>query len=405
MVNIDGARLLSDLRHLATFGRFETGVDRPAFSDADMAARNWLRQRMVEAGLDAAIDNVGNVYGRAKDAARTILIGSHSDSVPKGGWLDGALGVVYGLEIARAVAGAGAAAAAIDVISFQEEEGAYLPMLGSRAFCGEVTAEEIDGAADASGRTLRDAIADSRLSGRPPARLDPGRHAAFLEAHIEQGPRLEASGARIGVVTALVGIRRFRIAFAGQADHAGTTPMDMRRDAGAALIRFAHDVLGLLDSEKAPETVWNIGKASLAPGAFNVVPAAAEFLLEIRDASAGTLDRLEQRIMALVADADGAAGVAVAAHPAGGIAPATMDDALQAVITDAAGRLGASAMAMPSGAGHDAMVLSRQVPAAMLFIPSVGGRSHDIAENTSDEDIVLGCRVMADAVAALLSAM
>lgn len=406
MVNIDGARLLSDLRRLATFGKFGTGVDRPAFSDADMAAREWLRQRMIEAGLDAAIDNVGNLYGPAKEAARTILIGSHSDSVPKGGWLDGALGVVYGLEIARAVAAAGLpGGAGIDVISFQEEEGAYLPLLGSRAFCNQVSEAEIDAAANADGHSLRDAIAECGLASHKPARLDPARHAAFLEAHIEQGPRLEASGTSIGVVTALVGIRRYRIELTGQADHAGTTPMEMRKDSGAALIRLAHDLLALLEAEKGPETVWNIGKASLAPGAFNVVPATAEFLLEVRDTAAETLDRLERRILALVSDADGGAGVAVAAHPAGGVAPARMDGDLRAAISAAAGRLGASAVDMPSGAGHDAMILARQVPAAMLFIPSLGGRSHDIAENTPDADIVLGCRVMAEAVAALLAAM
>ena len=151
--------------------------------------------------------------------------------------------------------------------------------------------------------------------------------------------------------------------------------------------------------------MWNIGKASLAPGAFNVVPARAEFLLEVRDTAAGTLDRLERRILALVSDADGGAGVAVAAHPAGGVAPARMDADLRAAISAAAGRIGASAVDLPSGAGHDAMIVARHVPAAMLFIPSVGGRSHDIAENTPDADIILGCRVMADAVAALLAAM
>lgn len=400
MVNIDGARLLSDLRHLATFGAFGTGVDRPAFSAADLAAREWLALRMTEAGLDAEIDNVGNVYGRSKDAAKTILIGSHSDTVPKGGWLDGALGVIYGIEIARALGASGSAS--VDVISFQEEEGAYLPMLGSRAFCGEVSEPEIDAAANADGRTLRDAMAQAGLSARPPARLDPKRHAAFLEAHIEQGPRLEASGAAIAVVTALVGISRFRIELSGQADHAGTTPMAMRRDAGAALIRLGRDILDMLEAEKGPDTVWNIGKASLAPGAFNVVPAGAEFLLEIRDTKADTLERLERRIMAMAAAADGQGGVSVAAHPAGGIAPASLDGDLQALITAAAARLGATSAAMASGAGHDAMVLSRYIPAAMLFIPSIGGRSHDIAENTSDEDIVLGCRVMAEAVADLV---
>ncbi len=396
-MDIDGVRLLADLRHLATFGKLGTGVDRPAFGAADLAARAWLRGRMEQAGLDAAIDNVGNVHGRSRAGGKSILIGSHSDSVPRGGWLDGALGVIYGLEIARAAGGAH-----VDVISFQEEEGAFLPFLGSRSFCGGMTEAEIDGATNTDGQTLRDAIAGSGLAGQAPARLDLTRHAAFLEAHIEQGPRLEASGAAIGIVTALVGVRRYRIALTGQADHAGTTPMDMRRDSGAALIRLAQRILDLLEAEKKSGTVWNIGNASFAPGAFNVVPAAAEFVVEIRDIETGRLDELERRILGLAEAADGEGGVSVAAHSAGGIEPAAMDRDLQAAITAAALHIGVAAEAMQSGAGHDAMVLSKHIPAAMLFIPSIGGRSHDIAENSSDQDIVTGCRVLAEAVAALL---
>ena len=402
-VAIDGGRLLADLRALAGFGRFETGVDRPAFSDADIAARRWVRDRMTETGLNAAIDNVGNVLGRS-EAARAVLIGSHTDSVPKGGWLDGALGVVYGIEIARAVNEAGVAGGVgVDVISFQEEEGSFLPLLGSRAFCGEVGEAEIDAAANATGHTLRQAIADCGLEKNPPARVEPARHVAYLEAHIEQGPRLEAAGLKIGVVTGLVGIRRFRIAFAGQADHAGTTPMDMRRDAGRALIRFAGALLDMFEAEKGPETVWNLGQVSFRPGAFNVVPEAAELMVEFRDTSLGQLARLGDGLLAVVAAADGAGPVAVTATDAGGVAPARMDDTLRAAITDAASHCGATATAMPSGAGHDAMVLAKHVPAAMMFIPSIGGRSHHVAENTLDDDIVLGCRVLARTVETLLA--
>jgi len=401
-VAIDGGRLLTDLRTLAGFGRFETGVDRPAFSDADIASRRWVRDRMTESGLDAAIDNVGNVLGRS-EAARAVLIGSHTDSVPKGGWLDGALGVVYGIEIARAVNEAGVAGGVgVDVISFQEEEGRFLPLLGSRAFCGEVAEAEIDAAADAAGHTLRQAIADCGLEKNPPARVEPARHVAYLEAHIEQGPRLEAEGFKIGVVTGLVGIRRFRIAFAGQADHAGTTPMDMRRDAGAALIRFATALLDMFEAEKGPETVWNLGQVSFRPGAFNVVPEAAELMVEFRDTSLGQLARLGDGLLAAVAAADGGGPVAVTAADTGGVAPARMDDTLRAAITDAASHCAAPAMAMPSGAGHDAMLLVKHVPAAMMFIPSIGGRSHHVAENTLDDDIVLGCRVLARTVETLL---
>ena len=406
MMTIDGARLLKDLRELAGFGSFGTGVDRPAFSDADMAARRWVCDRLAQAGLDAAIDNVGNVLGRA-DADRAVLIGSHTDTVPKGGWLDGALGVVYGIEIARTVRqadiAAGAGGTGVDVISFQEEEGAFLPLMGSRAFCGEVSGAEFDAASNGEGRGLRQAIADWGLDGNPPARVDAKRHTAYLEAHIEQGPRLEAADLKIGVVTGLVGIRRFRINCAGQADHAGTTPMDMRRDAGAALVRLATALLDMFEAEAAPETVWNIGQVTFRPGAFNVVPEAAELLVEFRDTSPDRLVRLGDSLAAVVAAADGASNVAVTAVDAGGIAPAQLDQRLQAAITAAAADCGAPSVALQSGAGHDAMVLSKHVPAAMMFIPSIGGRSHHVAENTSDDDIVLGCRVLARAVETLIT--
>jgi len=186
VVQIDDKRLLADLNSLKEFGRCGTGVDRTAFTSPDMATRNWLCGRLKEAGLEAVMDDVGNVLGSWPGVSRTVLIGSHIDTVPKGGWLDGALGVVYGLEIARACRLAlPSSPTGVDVISFQEEEGSFLPLMGSRAFCGEVSDAEMDGAADAAGRSLRAAIAEAGLEGRPRARLDPTRHGAFLEAHIE----------------------------------------------------------------------------------------------------------------------------------------------------------------------------------------------------------------------------
>lgn len=404
MIAVDGSRLLADLRTLAGFGRCGTGVDRPAFGPADVAARRWLRDRMADAGLEATIDSVGNVYGRDPRVRRAVLIGSHSDSVPKGGWLDGAMGVIYGLEIARSVRAAGIGGLiAVDVISFQEEEGAFLPFLGSRSFIGDMTAAEIDGAVGAGGRTLRSAMAESGLCGPAPAQFDAARHIAYLEGHIEQGPRLEAGGQRIGVVTALVGVRRFRISFVGQADHAGTTPMALRRDAGAALISLGHRLIDLFAREGGADTVWNLGKAVFEPGAPNVVPARAELTVEYRDTAAERLDHLERLMREAVAAADGERGVVVSASDIGRVAPAAMDPALQCAIRTAAASRRAASIDLPSGAGHDAMILARHVPSGMLFVPSIGGRSHDIAENTADADIVLGCQVLADAVAAVIA--
>jgi N-carbamoyl-L-amino-acid hydrolase len=386
VIEIDPARLLADLRELATFGKVGSGVDRPAFSDADVAARRWLAHRMREANLAADIDRYGNVYGRALAAARTVLIGSHTDSVPKGGWLDGALGVIYGLEIARACA-------AVDVISFEDEEGRYLPLLGVKSFCGSLEAK--------LPQPLLAALAASGFA-RAPARLEPARHIAYLEAHIEQGPKLEAAQKRIGVVTGIVGIRRARITARGQADHAGTTPMSMRKDAGATLIRLAKEILDRFASLAAADTVWNIGVIEVQPGAANVVPARASMMVEFRDMDEALLERMAAALRGLAAAA-GRGPVAVELEETARIEPAPMDARLAGVIAGASRAHGEEPLSLPSGAGHDAMIMSRALPSAMLFIPSIGGRSHDIAEDTSEEDIVLGCRVLAAAVDRLLA--
>ncbi len=386
MIEINSQRLLSDLRELAKHGKVGTGVDRPAFSEADVAARRWLEGRMREARLDARIDRYGNVYGRSSAASRAVLIGSHSDSVPKGGWLDGALGVIYGLEIARACIEQ-KSAAAVDVISFQDEEGRYAPFLGVKSFCGVL---------DEAAPGVPDALAKSLFSAEP-ARVEKARHLAYLEAHIEQGPKLEAARRRIGVVTGIVGIRRVRITARGQADHAGTTPMGMRKDAGAALLRLANRILDAFAGMAAADTVWNIGVVEVQPGAANVVPAQASMMVEFRDMDARLLERMLAELRELAAQA-GRGPVGVELAETARIEPAPMDARLGEVIGEASRALGEAPLSLPSGAGHDAMIMSQALPSAMLFIPSIGGRSHDIAEDTDERDIVLGCRVLAATV-------
>ncbi|MDC7789978.1 M20 family metallo-hydrolase [Rhodoplanes sp. TEM] len=400
MPAIRGDRLLDDLRTLARFGGLAPGVDRIALSADDLAARRWLVDRLAAAGLDAGMDRLGNVLGRDPRAARAILVGSHSDTVPRGGWLDGAMGVIYGLEIARAFREAGGGPVGIDVVSFQDEEGTYLPFLGSRAFCGTLKDGEIDAARAEDGRTLADALAP--LAGEPaPFRLDPTRHVAFLEAHIEQGPRLEASGQKIGVVTGITGIRRFRITATGAANHAGTTPMGMRRDAGAALVRLAAWIGETFPALGGPETVWNIGAMTFRPGAANVVPGEAEMAVEMRDLDVAILDRMEAALAERVAG-ESRDGVAIAMVRTTLVAPTVMGREIVAALSAAAVAAGHPPVLLPSGAGHDAMEVGRVLPAGMLFVPSIGGISHHVAENTADADIVLGCQVLADAISRLM---
>ncbi|MBM4254918.1 MAG: hydantoinase/carbamoylase family amidase [Deltaproteobacteria bacterium] len=395
-------RLLDDLRTLAKFGQVRTGVHRLSFTPEDGAARHWLLQRMIEAGLDAQIDGIGNVYGRTKGVSKAILMGSHTDSVPKGGWLDGAMGVLYGLEIARSRIEAGVQSdVGVDVISFADEEGTYRALAGSLSFCGQLSDADIEAAKSQQGTTLREALSESGYAGRPRVKLDPGRHVAYLEGHIEQGPRLEIEGKKIGVVTGIVGIRRVHVTCTGQADHAGTTPMHLRKDAGGALISYCHDLMQRFAQVRSPDSVWNFGHIVFEPGAGNVVPNLARVLIEFRDVSEVTLDRMQGEIIAAATQANGRGGVSVQANELIRISPAEMDERVATMIEAAALSRGAASLRMPSGAGHDAMVLTRHVPTAMLFIPSIGGRSHDITEDTNEADICLGIDVLADTVHAL----
>jgi N-carbamoyl-L-amino-acid hydrolase len=402
MLAINEDRALADLRALAEFGKAGTGVNRPAFSDADLEVRRWLMAKMQSAGLETVIDGTGNVYGRSPHVARSILVGSHSDSVPNGGWLDGALGVVYALEVARAARGT-PGTVGIDVISFADEEGTWLPCLGSRTFCGEVGEATLRDVQKRTGERLMDRLTQIELRDRPLARFDPARHCAYLEAHIEQGPRLIRETIDVGIVTSIVGLRRHIVRFRGRADHAGTTPMSMRSDAAFAMFNFAIGLAERLRAAGGPESVWNFGIVAVRPGAGNVVPAEADLTVEFRDASADVIERMEAAFHAGVRAADGSYNVAVSSAPNAQLVPAAMDAGLMNDLAAAAADVGASFIRMPSGAGHDAMVFAPRIPSAMMFVPSIDGRSHDVSENTSEADIRRGLRVFAAAVSRTLA--
>jgi beta-ureidopropionase / N-carbamoyl-L-amino-acid hydrolase len=406
MIEINPERLLATLEALRNIGRCGTGVHRPALTPADLEARLWLHARLAELGFDARLDRFGTVLGRTPGDAPAILIGSHTDTVPQGGWLDGALGVAYALEIATARAEAlGTTAARVDVVSFQDEEGTFVPLLGSRAFIGEITEVELFAEAQAlDGRRLGEALAAEPIRAQPILRLDTSRTLAFLEAHIEQGPRLEAQNLPVGIVTAIVGIRRFHFAIEGRADHAGTTPMGLRRDAGAAALRLAVAILDRLNAGRGSDTVWNIGHVTLRPGAANVVPAAAEFIVEVRDVEEKLLDTLEAAIRERAAADAFATGLPITVERTAAIPATMMTPRLADAFALSAAAMGAGSMRLSSGAGHDAMMLARRVPAGMLFVPSIGGRSHHVSEDTRTEDIVTGAQVMAGAIDLLLAA-
>ena len=403
MATIDGERLLNDLRTLREFGARGNGVVRPTFSDDDMAARRWLREKMTAAGLDARIDGVGNVVGVSPNAGPALLIGSHCDTQPEGGWLDGAMGVVYALEVARTLRSDPATAhLAVDVVAWADEEGTYRSCLGSASFVGDLTADDF-AKTNASGETVAAAIARVGLTDIEPARFDPDRHIGYLEAHIEQGPYLDDTGRRIGVVTSIVGIRSCEIRFVGEQNHAGTTPMHRRKDAAVAMFDVAVRVRERLAEAAGPTSVWTMGNAVVHPGAESIVPGRATLTMQWRDADAVVLGRMASVVDEVAAEMDDPAGVRISVHHREAIAPTVMDDRLASAIAAAAdAHVPGEWVSMPSAAGHDPMVLSHHLPCAMLFIPSIGGVSHDFAEDSRDDDIVLGCQVLADATARLL---
>lgn len=403
MTRINADRLLADLHALRRFGAAGNGVVRLALSPADMAARRWLVERMNAAGLDAAIDGVGTVFGRARKPGPAVLIGSHSDTQPSGGWLDGAYGVICGLEIARALSEDPATADyAIDLAAWSDEEGTFGSYLGSRSFIGEDVAPMIATARNTAGETLAAALAQAGLTDVPRARLEPGRHIAYLEPHIEQGGRLEAAAKSIGIVTGIVGIREYRVSFIGARNHAGTTPMAIRRDAGAALIAFVRELDGVFQGLADADTVWTIGRIDLSPGALSVIPGEATLYLQFRDGKPARLAAMAAALHDL-ADAFAARGkvaVRVAAHDMAS-APVAMDPGLRHHLAAAADALAPGDwQMMPSGAGHDAQILAPHLPAAMLFVPSIGGVSHDFSEDTAPRHLILGGEIVAAAAVA-----
>ena len=405
MPKIDAQRLLDDLKKLRSFGSTGHGVVRSSLSPVDLASREWLVGRLTEAGLDARIDGLGSVFGCSRNPGKALLIGSHTDTQPTGGWLDGAMGVIYGLEVARALSESeDSKHLAVDVASWIDEEGTYVGMLGSLSFCGDLAPDSVETGVSDDGQRLTDALSQSGLTERPVATLDSARYAGYLEAHIEQGPYLEAEKKRIGVVTSIIGMRDFDLVFKGQQNHAGTTPMKLRRDAGAGLIEFAHTVTEGLRARSGERTVHTIGRVEFVPGAPSIIPGEARMILQFRDPEESKLDELEAYVNELAAtfNAQGKVSVEFSGRLNHAEA-AAMDTGFQHHLTEAA-RLHAPDdwVSMPSGAGHDAQVLAKHMRAAMLFVPSIGGISHDFAEDTSEDDIALGCQVMATAAASIL---
>ncbi|MGY6695872.1 MAG: hydantoinase/carbamoylase family amidase [Roseinatronobacter sp.] len=394
-MQINGQRFLEDLHALRGFGAsgIGKGVIRPAYSEADIAAREWLADKMRDAGLSVQFDPVGNLWGLAE--GESFLIGSHSDSQPEGGWLDGALGVIMGLEIARTSRESGGPA--VSVVSFQDEEGRFGVTTGSAIWSGSLTLERADTLTDSSGVNF--ARARAAMGHLASDFVGPKRFTGFVECHIEQGPWLEEAGQAIGIVTDIVGIRDMRITFEGTQNHAGTTPMHRRRDAFQALSAFNTALNDRLRNVVTPQTVWTIGHVSLHPGAHSIVPGKVVFSMQWRDGEGDRLNRMEQVIRETASEIAKARGLELSFSDMLGLEPVMMDTGFRAALAAAAQTKTPDRWReMQSGALHDAANVAALMPAAMMFVPSIGGISHSFAEDTDEGDLLCGLEVLACAV-------
>lgn len=392
--------LTADLETAAQIGGDERGgVTRFAWSPELAQANAWLMRQLAELGLETELDPAGNVIGRwAVGEGPAVALGSHLDTVPSGGRYDGALGVLAALDVVRRLKADGVEPKRpLWVISFNDEEGGRFQtgMLGSRAFCGDCDLEDWERRGVA--RAMAEAGFDFERLGEA-ARV--GELGAYVELHIEQGPVLERSGIDLGVVTAITGMLGFRARFVGEANHAGTTPMELRRD---ALAGAARAVLALREEARGREGMTaNVGVITAEPGGFNVVPGASELTIDVRSPTGDGFARLEPFVRETLEQIAAEEELGLDLRETHRKLPVALDPALQDVLEAAAGGEGATTLRMPSGAGHDAMVLAHDVPAAMLFVPSRGGLSHTPDEFTPPEQCELGARVLARAVRQLV---
>ncbi|KPJ93357.1 MAG: allantoate amidohydrolase [Gammaproteobacteria bacterium SG8_15] len=397
-VNIE--RLKNDIESLAAVGRdSEGGIYRMAFSDGDIAGRQWFKQRLMDAGIEVHEDGAANICGRLGwDGKRpSVMTGSHLDTVPGAGHLDGALGVLVGLECLRRFKEESVPLRfPLEVVAFSDEEGRFGGMLGSQAIAGSLTPEKIHQAIDLHGISLIDAMQQQGYDAMQAlyARRNPDSIHTFLELHIEQGPILDQMGFSVGVVDAIAGLFKWDVTLSGIPNHAGTTPMHMRNDALQALAEFATQIQRVLDENGSERSVATIGRVELKPGAANVVPGMVEFSLEVRDTEQRVLDELKgafrRALSAIARRRDIMFEFAVLSE----IAPVKCDMGLVKELKEVAEELKIPALQMASGAAHDTQIIAAITRAAMVFVPSKEGRSHSAAEWTDIEHIEKGANVL-----------
>ncbi|MFQ5603536.1 MAG: Zn-dependent hydrolase [bacterium] len=396
-LSVDMRRLEQRILKLSEFGRNpQGGVSRVAFSEADIAGREYVISLLKQAGLSVRIDAAGNIIGRREgknSRLPPILFGSHIDSVPEGGNYDGDLGVMAAIECVQVLhENEVVTQHPLEVVVFTDEEGG---LVGSRAMIGELSEEALE-VVSHSGKTIREGI--RALGGDPDelksARRTKGDFAAFLELHIEQGSILESESLDIGVVEGIVGINWWNVTIEGFANHAGTTPMHQRHDALLTAANLIIAVNKIVTGEPGRQ-VGTVGRINAEPGAPNVIPGKVVMSLELRDLSAKKIQTLFQKIQeeAKKIEEQFKTKITFSAIDVTAV-PAPTDVRIRNFIAESAKELGLRYQFMPSGAGHDAQDMARIAPTGMIFVPSVGGVSHSPKEYTRPEDMANGANVL-----------
>lgn len=399
LLTINRQRLQKDIESLSDIGRStDNGIYRMAFSEGDMQGRLWFKEKIEEAGLEFYQDGAANLHARYQYDGKkpSVMMGSHLDTVPAAGHLDGALGVLVALECLRCIKEQNLTIDyPLEAVAFSDEEGRFGGMLGSQAIAGKLTPEKIHNAIDLNGIKLTEAMESVGLNAMHSlhARRNPESIHAFLELHIEQGPVLDKMGVSIGNVDAIAGLFKWDVSLIGVANHAGTTPMDMRKDAFMGLSEFASQVQRILDENGSSRSVATIGRVEISPGAANVVPGKVEFSLDARDTNPDVLNDLgnafRKSLSAIARKWDLMFEFKVLSE----IAPVKSDIGIIETTENVCKALGIPFIQMASGAAHDAQIMSTITRAGMIFVPSKDGRSHSIAEWTDMDDIEKGANV------------
>ena len=405
-MHINAQRLLDNLERYAKIGAVKgTGVERIALSEEDKAARDLLKQQMEAAGLEVLIDELGNMIGLRKGLEETapVAFGSHLDTVYQGGRYDGALGILAGLELIERLNEEGITTTKpLALINFTNEEGVrFAPdMMGSHVYSGQATVEDIwkSQAYDDPNDTVKSRLEAIGYLGE----MKTGSLAldSFLELHIEQGPTLETDGIDIGAVDKVQGIFWTRYTIKGQANHAGTTPINYRKDAGYAAAS-SMQYIGDYPRQRDNRVLSTVGTVSFAPVAINIVPESASFTLDLRSVNEAALKAAQVDIDAFIEKLTIASGLELEREEMVRFTPVEFSKDIVDTLAKEAEQLGLSVRQMPSGAGHDAQMIAAICPSAMIFVPSVEGISHNVKEYTAPKDVENGANVLLNAVLSL----